>query len=62
MASPQDMLAAKQAACQAVYKEMIQRLIGYSPCAKLTIDDVLYIARSAQDMAFEAISEVEVSA
>jgi hypothetical protein len=55
-------LRAKQAACQVVYKTMIERLVGFSPCGKLTVDDVLYIARTAQTLAFEAMSDVEVSA
>lgn len=61
MTHPKDTLSHRQAACQIVHDTMVSRLIGYSPCGKLTVDDILYIARTAQTLAFEATSEVEVA-
>lgn len=55
---PRDNLAARQEAAQVAYAKMVEALIEYSPCGKLTVDDVLYIARTAQGLAFNAMEEV----
>jgi len=63
--SAQDVLkarrAARQAACQTVHDKMVARLVEYSPCNALTIADALYIARTAQALAFEATLEADPS-
>lgn len=51
---PQDILKLRQQAAQAAYDKMIAAIIGYTPCADLRINDVQYIARVAQTLAFEA--------
>lgn len=54
MASEPDILKRRQAAAARAHTRMTAALIGYAPCGKLTVDDVLYIARLAQDFAFDA--------
>lgn len=54
----QDTLAKRQAAGQKAHDEMLRVLVGYTPCGKLTVDDVLYIARTAQTLAFNAATDV----
>jgi hypothetical protein len=47
-------LAKRQAAALRAHDRMLSILIQYSPCGKLSVDDVLYIARTTQTLAFEA--------
>lgn len=51
---PQDTLKLRQEAAQVAYIKMLEAIIGYSPCGKLTIEDAQYIARTAQTLAFNA--------
>ncbi len=55
---PRDTLKLRQDAAQRAYDRMLAALIGYSPCGKLTVDDITYIARLAQTAAFDATGAV----
>lgn len=50
----QDILKHRQEGAKRAYDLMLDRIIGYSPCGKLTIEDAQYLARVAQTAAFEA--------
>jgi hypothetical protein len=53
-----DKIKARQAACQVVYDKMLERMLHYSPCEKMTVGDLLYFTRCAQNLAFDATGEV----
>lgn len=52
--SPQDILKVRQERARNVYDAMLARIIDYSPCSTLRIEDAQYLARVAQTLAFEA--------
>ncbi len=47
-------LKLRQDAAQVAYTKMLDAIVGYSPCGKLTIEDAQYIARTAQRLVFDA--------
>lgn len=56
--TPADLLKARQAAAQLAYDRMLAALIDYTPCGTLRVEDVQFIARFAQTLAFDATEQV----
>jgi hypothetical protein len=54
---PKTQLQKRQEAAKRAHDRMLEALIGYAPCHKLSVEDVLFVARFAQTLAFDATEQ-----
>ena len=54
---PNTQLQKRQDAAKRAHDRMLEALIGHSSFHKLTIEDVLYVARFTQTLAFDATEQ-----
>ncbi len=57
MTDHQQELKRAQTAARGVYDKMMETMLGFTPCERLTIGDAQFIARMAQTHAFDAIRD-----
>ncbi len=56
MAQQED-LTRRQALASEAHDNMLKALLGFTPCEKLTVGDVKYIARHTQTLVFDALDK-----
>jgi hypothetical protein len=54
-----EQLKTRQDECEALEKKMIEYMLQYDACQKMTIGDVKYIASLARSLAFDAMKVAE---
>ena len=59
MPAAQERLLKQQGAAKKAHDRMLDALIDYEPCGRLTVDDARFIARWCQTVTFDALKECE---